>query len=170
MAEPDNVRCVEEIYGAFARGDVPAVLDQLDDDVDWYDPGPAEVSHAGRYRGREDVGRFFSLLGETLDFEAFEPREFLADGDRVVVLGSMRATVKRTGRSFENEWAMVWRFERGKVARWQVYEDTARELEAHTGPSAAAGRRPSRSRATPAGRRPRATSRRAARRPARAPP
>jgi uncharacterized protein len=134
MAEQDNVRCVKDIYDAFARGDVPAVLDQLADDVDWYDPGPAAVPHAGRYRGREDVGRFFSLLAETLNFEAFEPREFLADGDRVVVLGYLRATVKRTRRSFENEWAMVWRFEHGQVARWQVYEDTARELEAHTEP------------------------------------
>jgi uncharacterized protein len=47
MAEQDNVRRVNEIYGAFARGDVRAVLDQLADDVDWYDPGPAPFPTLG---------------------------------------------------------------------------------------------------------------------------
>ena len=59
------------------------------------------------------------------------PTEFLAQADRVVVLGSIRAQVKDTGRSYDNEWAMVWTLRDGKVAGWQIYEDTARELAAH---------------------------------------
>jgi hypothetical protein len=58
--------------------------------------------------------------------------EYIAEGERVIVLGRMRATVKATGRPYDNEWAMAYRFENGKIANFQVYEDTARELEAHT--------------------------------------
>jgi ketosteroid isomerase-like protein len=101
--------------------------------VQWYDPGAPEVPHAGRYHGREDVSRFFAVIGETLEFENFEPREFVADRDLVIVLGALRARVNATGRFYDNEWAMVWRLRDGKVASWQVYEDTARELAAHAG-------------------------------------
>jgi hypothetical protein len=66
MTEQENVQLVHELYAAFGRGDVPAILDQLTDDVVWYDPGAPEVPHAGRYRGREGVGSLFARTEETL--------------------------------------------------------------------------------------------------------
>jgi hypothetical protein len=122
---------IRSVYEAFGRGDVPAILGMLADDVDWYDPGPPEVTHAGRYRGRDDVGRFFSKVGESLDIEAFQQTEFIAKGDRVIVLGSIRAKVKRTGLVYDSEFAMSWTLRDGRITKWQVYEDTARELAAH---------------------------------------
>jgi len=133
MTEQENVQLIQELYAAFGRGDVPAILDQLTDDVVWYDPGPPEVPHAGAYSGREGVGRFFARTDETLEIDEFAPTEFLAQGDRVVVLGSLHARVKETGRSYDNEWAMVWTLRDGEVAGWQIYEDTAREFAAHSG-------------------------------------
>lgn len=38
---------------------------------------------------------------------------------------------KGTGRSYDNEWAMVWTLRDGKVAGWQIYEDTLREFAVH---------------------------------------
>jgi ketosteroid isomerase-like protein len=131
MTEQANVARVQELYQAFGRGDIEAILEQLADDVEWYDPGPPAVPHAGRYHGRDDVARFFSVASETLEFEDFQPRAFVASGDLVVALGSLRARVKATGRSYDNEWAMAWVWRDGKVASWQIYEDTARELAAH---------------------------------------
>ena len=131
MPEQENVQMVQELYAAFGRGDVPAILDQMADEVVLYDPGPPEVPHAGRYQGPEEVGLFFARVAETLEIEAFAPTEFLAQADRVVVLGSLRARVRNTGRSYDNEWAMVWTLRDGKVTAWQLYEDTARELAAH---------------------------------------
>jgi hypothetical protein len=76
MTEHENVQRIQEIYAAFGRGDVPAILDQLRDDVAWYDPGPPEVPHAARYRGREEVGGFSTRIAETQEFEEFTPTEF----------------------------------------------------------------------------------------------
>ena len=58
-------------------------------------------------------------------------------GDRVIVLGSIRAKVKQTGLVYDNEWAMCWTLRDGRVTKWQIYEDTARELAAHAPAGAA---------------------------------
>ena len=99
MTEQENVEVVRGLYAAFGRGDVPAILDGLTDDVVWYGPGAPEVPHAGSYRGREEVGRFFARTAETLEIDEFAPTSFLAPRDRIVVLGSLHARVKETGRS-----------------------------------------------------------------------
>jgi ketosteroid isomerase-like protein len=131
MTEQKNVQRVQELYAAFGRGDAPAILDMLTDDVVRYDPGAPQLPHAGRYIGREGVGRFFGSLGETLEIDQFAPTESLAQTDRVVVLGALHARVRETGRSNENEWAMVWTLRDDKVAGLQTFEDTAREPAAH---------------------------------------
>ena len=79
---------------------------------------------------REQVAEFFSLIGETLKFEQFEPREFVDQGDTVVVLGYERSLVKPTGRTFENEWAHVFTLRDGKIAKFRAFEDTAAQVAA----------------------------------------
>ena len=100
MTEQENVEVVRELYAAFGRGDVPAILDGLTDDVVWYDPVAPEVPHAGSYRGREGGRPFLCRrTAETLEIDEFAPTSFLAQRDRIVVLGSLHARVKETGRS-----------------------------------------------------------------------
>jgi ketosteroid isomerase-like protein len=120
-----NVDVVRETYEAVGRGDIPALLDLLTDDVEWTLQGPSVIPFAGTRRGREGVIEFFSLLGETVEFQEFEPREFVAQDDTVVVLGFERNLIKPTGRTFEQEWAHVYSLRDGKIAKHQALEDTA---------------------------------------------
>ncbi len=120
-----NVEVVQETYEAVGRGDIPALLDHLTDDVEWTFQGSSVIPFAGTRRGREGVAEFFSLVGENLEFERFEPREFVAQGDTVVVLGFERSLIKPTGRTFEQEWAHVYKLRDGKVAEFLALEDTA---------------------------------------------
>jgi ketosteroid isomerase-like protein len=83
------------------------------------------IPFAGTRRGREGVAQFFSLVEETLEFQQFEPREFVAQGDMVVVLGFERNLIKPTGRTFEQEWAHVYALRDGKIAKHRGFEDTA---------------------------------------------
>jgi hypothetical protein len=122
-----NVEVVQETYEAVGRDDISALLDLLTDDVEWTFQGPSVIPFAGTRRGREGVAEFFSLVGGNLEFERFEPREFVAQGDTVVVLGFERSLVKPTGRTFEQEWAHVYKLRDGKVAKFLALEDT----EAH---------------------------------------
>lgn len=124
MAEHDNVRIVREGYEAFGRGDIAGLLDRVTDDVEWISAGSSEIPYAGRFRGRDRVREFFTTLAANVDFQTFEPREFIAQGDTVVVLGHEVARAKSTTRQMSGEWAMVFRMRDGKIARFQEYSDT----------------------------------------------
>ena len=125
MSDSTNVDVIQRFYGAFGRGDIPAALDLLADDVEWIFRAPSVIPFAGTRRGREGVAQFFSLVEETLEFQQFEPREFVAQGDMVVVLGFERNLIKPTGRTFEQEWAHVYALRDGKIAKHRGFEDTA---------------------------------------------
>jgi ketosteroid isomerase-like protein len=125
-----NTEVVQGTYEAVGRGDIPALLDLLTADVQWTFQGPSVIPFAGTRRGREGVAEFFSLVGENLEFQEFEPREFVAQGDTVVVLGFERSLVKLTGRTFKQEWAHVYKLRDGKVAEFLALEDTAAHADA----------------------------------------
>jgi ketosteroid isomerase-like protein len=119
------VDVVQEAYEAVGRGDIPMLLGLLTDDVEWSLQGPSVIPFAGTRHGREGVAEFFALLDETVEFQAFEPREFVAQGDTVAVLGFERNRIKPTGRTFEQEWAHVYTLRDGKIAKHRALEDTA---------------------------------------------
>jgi ketosteroid isomerase-like protein len=130
MGEQTNVAVVLQTYEAVGRGDIPGVLDLLTDDVVWTLQGPSTIPFAGVHRGREGIAEFFSLVGEALEFEQFEPREVVTQGDTVVVLGYERSVAKATGRLLEQEWVHVYTLREGKIAMGRFFEDTAAEVVA----------------------------------------
>jgi ketosteroid isomerase-like protein len=133
MSAEENVQTAKEGYAAFGRGDVPAILELLTDDIEWIEPGPADVlPAAGTYRGKEEVAGFFATLGETTEFHKFEPHEFIAQGDHLVVLIHFESTVKRTGRKVTGHEAQVWTFKGGKLARFEAFSDTAAGVAAYS--------------------------------------
>jgi uncharacterized protein len=89
MSEQENTQLVQQEYRDFQNGDIRSVLGSLSSDVEWVVPQPKGVPLGGTYHGVEEVGRFFSSLGDTQEARQFEPREFVAQDDRVVALGSM---------------------------------------------------------------------------------
>ena len=125
MSAEENKRTVQRIFEAFGRGDIPAVLEHVSEDVTWKAPGPSAVPYFGDRRGHAGATEFFVQLGGNVDFEHFEPGAFIAEGERVVVLGRERGRVKGTGKTFDNEWALVFTFGGGKVTGFQCYENTA---------------------------------------------
>ena len=134
MNEQQNTQTVQEVFAAYGRGDIATVLSALTDDVEWWMPGPPRgIPYAGLRRGPEQVTQFFISMGGAVEFEQFEPREYIAQGDQVVALGHVKARSRQTGRPFEHDWAMVFTFRGGKVARFRQYEDTSSLVEAFRG-------------------------------------
>jgi uncharacterized protein len=132
MSDHQNVKFVQNIYGLFKKGDIAGLLDHFAEDVEWETPGAPRVPYAGHFRSRAAVAKFFEDLGKTAEFAAFEPRDFLAKGDRVVVLGHYAGTGRSTGRRFETDWVMVFTIGGGKVTKFKEYFDTANLGEAFT--------------------------------------
>ena len=125
MSEQDNLKVVRDAYESFGRGDIASLLASLDEHVVWALPGEGLIPQSGTYHGREGVAQFFQTLNETTEFLAFEPREFVAQGDQVVALGWYRAKAKATGRSFESFWTMSFVLSDGKVTKFREFTDTA---------------------------------------------
>jgi ketosteroid isomerase-like protein len=133
MAEQDNVQVVKDAYAAFGRGDIPAVVNACAPEVEWTIPGGAGIPVAGTFHGRKGVAEFFQALGENQTARQFEPREFIAQGDKVAVLGHYQWLIERTGKRYESDWVHVFTIRERSVMRFQEYSDTAAEAEAYRG-------------------------------------
>jgi uncharacterized protein len=125
MGEQQNVDIVRQGYEAFGRGDIEGLLSLFDDNIEWVTPGPPDLPTAGTRRGREQIAQFFQTLNEMFEIQRFEPKTFVAQGDRVVVLGDDTARFKATGKVLTESWAHVFVLRNGKVASFQEYLDTA---------------------------------------------
>jgi hypothetical protein len=123
-AQPLEV--VKAAYAAFGRGDIPAVLEFVSDDIDWTFRGAKGMPYTGNYRTKRDVAKWFASIPEADDIQAFEPREFLAGGDSVTVLGWEKTRAVPSGRVFEAEWVHVFTVRDGLVVRfWGMYDTEA---------------------------------------------
>ena len=122
MAEQENVSKVREAYETFQRADIPALLGLFSEDIEWDTPGtPGQIPYAGRVRGHAEVGQFFAKLAETEDINHFEPREFIAQGERVVVLGNYRGRVRATNKAYDIDWLHVFTVRGGKQHDYSLH-------------------------------------------------
>jgi ketosteroid isomerase-like protein len=124
--ETKTLEVVQQAYQAFGRGDVPAILALVADQVDWRFCGSKSLPYTGTFHTREDVGRWFGAIAAVDDVRAFEPREFIAAGDRLTVLGWERTAGRPGGKVFETEWVHVFTVRDGRIIRfWGMYDTEA---------------------------------------------
>jgi len=120
-----NADTVKAIYEAFGRGDVPAILEHLDENVAWdtetETPG---VPWLAARRGRANIAGFFESLAP-LEFTRFEPHTFFEDGDRVFAIIAIETNNAGKHYVIPNE-GHLWRFNgSGKVVKYDHLTDTA---------------------------------------------
>jgi len=118
-----NLNSVKEVYDGFAKGDMPRVLGFLSPDIAWTE---AEgFPYSGTYHGPNGVlSGVFMRLGTEWDGFAAVPDEFIDAGDTVVALGKYSGKYKATGKSFQANFAHVWRIKDGKAITFTQYVDT----------------------------------------------
>jgi uncharacterized protein len=116
-----NAALIEGAYAAFARGDIGAVVDLVDDDVEW--SSPATLPQGGRFHGKAGVGEFFQALGGawselTLDVES------VSEAGTELVIGVVRAggTLRDGGPSGYGA-THVFSVRSAKVIRFREYVD-----------------------------------------------
>jgi len=124
-----NVGLIQNLYQAFAQGDVPTVLGAMDSGIEWTE---AEgFPYGGTYKGAQAiVENVFMKLATEWDDYRVEPNEFLDAGDKIVALGNYSGTYKATGRSMSVPFAHVWTVSGGKVVKFVQYTDTLKVSEA----------------------------------------
>ncbi|HEX6333152.1 MAG TPA: nuclear transport factor 2 family protein [Flavisolibacter sp.] len=124
VATRSNLQIIQEGFADFAEGNIRGIIDLCADDVAWGGYKIPGVDLSGYFYGKEGVEDFFNRLSSEIDMTEFEPKEFIAQGDVVVVLGHEAGKVKVTGKTYEQDWCGVFRLKNGKVQSCFQFSDT----------------------------------------------
>jgi len=118
-----NVQVVKDFFAAIGSGDKQRVLALVGEDIEWIVPGegwPLAGTHRG-HRGIEDV---LQKASDEVETAYPKPPEYLAQGDRVLVVGVATGKIKATNKTFKDEWVFDISVRDGKLTRIQEYIDT----------------------------------------------
>lgn len=130
MNEQRNIELIKQAYDAYKRGDIQQLLACVDDQVEWELPETPGAPFTGKRRGCEPVREVFRMQQELMTVREFTVNEFIAQGDKVVVLGHGAWTVKDTGQDFESDWVDVFTIKNGSIAAFRDFMDTGAALKA----------------------------------------
>jgi ketosteroid isomerase-like protein len=130
MSEHESRQLVEQAYANFKAGDIQTLMQSMSQDITWQLPEVENVPFSGKRQGRGAVGEFFSMLASVQDARSFEPREFIAQGDKVVALGHYVWQVKANGRTYESDFAHVFTVRGDKIVAFHEYTDSAAAAKA----------------------------------------
>jgi ketosteroid isomerase-like protein len=123
MADTNTDR-LREGYDSFNRGDIAAVLELLDKDIEWHEPEWVIAPAGGTKHGRDQVLRdIFETTPENWDGFLVEPREVYEVGDTVIAEGAFKVQPKGGGTWLTVPFAHIWRFRNGKAISLRAYLD-----------------------------------------------
>ena len=119
----ENARIVKDFFAAFGSGDKQGLLALAAEDIEWITPGEAWAL-AGTRRGYDGIMDLVQTSIEMLETAFPAPPEFLAQGDRVLVIGFSTGKVKATTKPFEDHFVIAVTVLNGKVTKVREYLDT----------------------------------------------
>ena len=123
MRTQENVRIVKEFFAAMGRGDEQGLLAVCAGDIEWIIPG-VDWPLAGTHRGHAGLADLLRKASETVDISVSERREFIAQGDRVLVVGFAAGRIMATHKAFEDHWIFAITVRDGKLTNIREYIDT----------------------------------------------
>ena len=127
----NNTDIVKKAYECFGKGNIEVLMELYSNDISWDTPKVDNAAYSGARRGKEAVAEFFDILAKSETFTEFTPTEFIAEGDKVVVLGKSEAEILATGKRFSTEWVHVTTVSDGKITAFKEFFDTAGANFAH---------------------------------------
>jgi len=122
MSTEKNVQIVKDFFAAIGRGDKQGLLALVAEDIEWIVPGK-DWPLAGTHRGHAGLQNILRTASETLETST-EPREFVAQGDRVLVIGFAKGKIIATNKTFEDDWVFAITVRNGKLTNIREYIDT----------------------------------------------
>lgn len=128
-----NADLVRAGYEGFARGDLQAVIDLLDENAEWHEAEHVPYWSGGPYVGPQNIlenAVAFTRIPHLFEDFKVDVRRIVDAGDTVLVEARYRSpNAYGTGRPLDAQVVHVWDFRDGKVIRWQQYVDTWQMVE-----------------------------------------
>ena len=123
MSTQENVQIVKNFLAAIGRRDKQGLLALVAEDFEWIVPGE-DWPLAGTYRGHAGLADVLQKANETVETSYPKPPEFVAQGDRVLVVGVATGKIKATNRAFKDEWVFDITVRNSKLTKIREYIDT----------------------------------------------
>lgn len=123
MGIEENVQIVKDFFAAIGSYNEQNLLALAAEDIEWIIPGEGWPL-AGTHRGHAGLADVLQKANETVETSYSEPPEFIAQGDRVVVVGFATGRIKATNKTFEDHWVFAITVRNGKLTNIREYIDT----------------------------------------------
>jgi ketosteroid isomerase-like protein len=123
MSIEENSQVVKDFFAAMGSGDQQRLLSLAAEDIEWIIPGE-DWPLAGTHWGHAGLVDVLQKASEELEMTYPEPPEFVAQGDRVLVVGVATGKIKATNIAFKDHWVFAITVRNGKVKNIREYIDT----------------------------------------------
>jgi ketosteroid isomerase-like protein len=131
-ANEKDVEIVQNLYAAFAIGDVPSVLQKFDPKIVWNEAENFPYADGNPYIGPEAVlkGVFMRLGAEWEYWNLTEQKYYEVQSGEIIVTGRYKAKNRITGKEINVQFVHLWTLEDGLVTGFQQYADTYQTVQA----------------------------------------
>lgn len=133
ISSMENTTIVDNLYKAFAKGDIPTVLNGMDANIIWNEAEGNAYADGNPYIGPDAVlNGVFARIGA--DHEYFNLTNIkLHNMSDNQVLATLRYNAKlKNGVTYDVQVAHLWTLKNGKVVAFQQYVDTKALNDAYT--------------------------------------
>lgn len=121
MTEEENLKIVQTIVQNYEEGKALTPSEEyLAKDIEWIVSGSIDDPLTGRYVGIEQVEQLFAIFNHIVDGGRHEAKEYIVQGDKVVVCGEERIQFKNNGRNVQSSFVYVITLREGKIVQWRV--------------------------------------------------
>jgi len=123
MGAAENKKLIQDMFAELSKGNAPAFLNALADDVRFTIIGTTKYS--GTCNGKQElINKVLQPLTAQLEGGlTITPENFIADGDFVAMQARGKSTTK-SGKSYNNTYCQVFHIAGGKVQEVTEYLDT----------------------------------------------
>ena len=123
MSIEKNVQIVKNFFAAMGSYNEHDLLALVAEDIEWIIPGEGWPL-AGRHRGHAELAAVLHKASEEVEMTYPKPPEFVAQGDRVLVVGVATGKIKATNKPFKDDWVFDITVRNGKLTNIREYIDT----------------------------------------------
>jgi uncharacterized protein len=123
MSIEQNIQTVKDFFAAMGGSDRQALLALTSEDIEWIIPGK-DWPLAGTHRGHAGLQKLLQTASEKVETSVMEHREYIAQGDRVLVIGFAKGKIKATNKTWVDDWVFAITVRNGKLTNIREYVDT----------------------------------------------
>lgn len=123
---------IKNVYDAFAKGDMPTVLDALDKNIIWNEAEGNPYADGNPYKGPDAVlnGVFARIGGEWENFRLVDIQLHEIPNNQVLATLRYHGKYTKTDIPIDVQAAHLWTLKNDKIIRFQQYADTKQLYDA----------------------------------------